>query len=298
MNRYNASWAAMLIAVVVSSRCNAQYAAPASIAPSLIQYLAPQPGQPGYFVSRLVLYNPDQTWVGINSKATSPTGSVLTTFATGSGTYNYSIDPSNSSHAIVTYAGGGNENLYFNGVNYGTQTNPIPPTLSLTGPPVFWWSPMQATNGGVNVSNRCQLSSGAVAISGFVVQSIGLGVPSPEVFPLLNGQAIQSTGPRWVLIRAVGATLTNFGVSGVVSNPSFTLYDSDQIVRGTSSVWSSDPNLLLGYSTIFALSGAFPLNSGSDEGVLLIQLPPGAYTAIFKAGSAGTILCEVYILPF
>ena len=84
----------------------------------------------------------------------------------------------------------------------------------------------------------------------------------------------------------------------MVSKPSFALYDSNQRVIGTSSVWSSDPNLILGYSTIFSMTGAFPLNSGSDEGVLLIQLPPGAYTAVFKAADAGTILCEVYILPF
>jgi hypothetical protein len=33
---------------------------------------------------------------------------------------------------------------------------------------------------------------------------------------------------------------------------------------GTSTKWSSDPNLVNGYDTIFALAGAFPLNSGSD----------------------------------
>jgi hypothetical protein len=98
--------------------------------------------------------------------------------------------------------------------------------------------------------------------------------------------------------KSSGATLRSFGVSGVVSNPSLTLYDSNQSPVGTSSVWSSDPNLSGGYSTIFSLAGAFPLNGGSDEGVLLVQLDPGAYTSLFKAGSAGTILCEVYILEF
>jgi hypothetical protein len=87
-------------------------------------------------------------------------------------------------------------------------------------------------------------------------------------------------------------------VSVTVSSPSFTVYESTQTVLGVSSVWSSDPNLVGGYQTIFSLVGAFPLKTGSDEGVLLAPLDPGAYTAQFKAGSVGTILFEAYVLPF
>jgi hypothetical protein len=227
------------------------------------------------------------------------------TYAPYSGTYNYSVDPQNPSHATIVYDGGAgplaNNDLYFYSANFGGLS---PPGMFFPGGevPGFWWSPMQLNNGGVNISNRCQLSSGAVAISGFVVESTGPGLAGSgnvSLFLPSSGESLlQSTGPRWVLLRAVGASLTSFGVSGVVSNPSFTLYDSNQTPLRSSSVWSSDPNLTGGYSTVFSLAGAFPLNTGSDEGVLLVQLPPGGYTAVFKAGSAGSILCEVYILPF
>jgi hypothetical protein len=178
------------------------------------------------------------------------------------------------------YSGGGgslaNDDLYFTAADSGAQ---MPPG----GYTVFGYSssfalyPQQVNNGGCNVSNRCQLAVGGTAILGFVVQS---------------------GGPRWVLLRAIGASLGNFGVSSTVSNPSFTLYDSTETVQGTSSVWSSDPNLVGSYETIFSLVGAFPLNSGSDEGILLVPLKPGAYTAQFKAGSSGAMLFEAYILPF
>lgn len=260
--------------------CDAQlvpFAAPASVAPSLIQYTGaaeyakPEP-------SHLVFYKEDGTFQEINSYLQNLDGSI-TTYAPGSGTYTYSIDPLNPSHATIVYNGSTDpttfDNLYFysaiGGLQVATQVSAV------IAQPFFRFSPEIVTNGEVNVSNRCKLDSGAVAISGFVVQS---------------------TGPRWVLLRAVGATLANFGVAGVVSTPSFTVYDSTQTSVGTSSVWSSDPNLIGGYSTIFSLAGAFPLKSGSDEGVLLVQLNPGAYTGVFKAGSSGTILCEVYILPF
>jgi hypothetical protein len=278
MNLYKTSLAATLIAVALSSRCDAQYTAPASIAPSLIQYATPMLPPGGTWI-RLILYNTDGTDVEISSFSTSSSGK--TTFAPHSGTYTYSIDPLNSSHAAIAYDGNTNpqtfDNLYFTAANDGTQVPPNQASAGGIGLPTFTFSPRVSSNGGINVSNRCELSSGGVAISGFV---------------------IQSTGPRWVLVRAVGATLAKFGVSGVVSSPSFTLYDSTQTVVGNSSVWSSDPNLAGGFSTIFALVGAFPLTGGSDEGVLLTRLNPGAYTGVFQGSGAGTILCEVYILPF
>jgi len=273
--------AAILLVAALYPNCDAQsvpFAAPASIAPSLIQYTGaaeyakPEP-------SHLVLYKADGTYQEINSYLRNLDGSI-TTYAPGSGTYTYSIDPLNPSHATIVYNGSTDpttyDNLYFDSANGGLQVA-TQVSAAFIAQPFFRFSPGVVYNGGVNVSNRCQLNSGAVAISGFVVQS---------------------TGPRWVLLRAVGATLANFGVAGAVSTPSFTVYDSTQTSVGTSSVWSSDPNLTGGYSAIFSLVGAFPLTSGSDEGVLLVQLNPGAYTGVFKAGSSGTILCEVYILPF
>ncbi len=274
------SLAGVLAAVAVSLPCNAQYVAPASIAPSLIQYTAPFPAEPGVSATRLILYNADGTYVEISSDVTTAPGG-NTTYPTQSGTYTYSIDRQNPSHAMIAYGGSTDprtyDNLYFTAPTGGTQVVPNQASAGGDGLPWFRYSPKETTNGGANVSIRCQLDSGAVAICGFVVQS---------------------ATPRWVLIRAAGATLTKFGVSSVVSSPSFTLYDSTQTSGGTSSVWSFDPNLTSGYSTIFSLAGAFPLISGSDEGVLLAQLSPGAYTSVFKSASAGTILCEVYILPF
>jgi hypothetical protein len=267
--------------IVAIFRCNAQIAAPASLSPSLIQYSVSTGA--GYSQSRLILYNADNTFVEINSYNTSILfGTESQTTYTG--TFSYSIDPSNSAHATVVYSSGGgttlaNDDLYFTSLDSGTQTPPMPGQGSPPGitAPAFTWSPFQSTNGGANVSNRCILTLGTDAITGFVVQS---------------------EGPRWVLLRAAGSTLKTFGLANVVSNPSFTVFDAAGGIVGSSSIWSSDPNLTRGYSTIFAAAGAFLLANGSDEGVLLMQLSPGAYTAEFGASTAGAILCEVYILPF
>jgi hypothetical protein len=253
--------------------------APTSLPPCLILYSSTSLYSSS---SELVLYRTDQTFDVISSvstaNTTTPSGNINTTYPPVSGTYTYTVDLQNPSHATIV-SSDGVDPPYSQQFFFFSPLRAIPylglPTLGTSA-----WSqiyPGQTTNGGANVSNRCQLTTGGFAISGFVVQS---------------------GGPRWVLIRAVGASLANFGVSSTVSAPSFTLHDSTQAVVGTSSVWASDPNLTAGYSTIFSIVGAFPLNRGSDEGVLLVPLNPGAYTAVFSAGSAGTILCEIYILPY
>ena len=89
----------------------------------------------------------------------------------------------------------------------------------------------------------------------------------------------------------------SFGVTGTVNSPSFSIYNSAGILIATSELWS-DPNLSPGFSTVFSITGAFALQAGSNEAALFLPLSPGAYTAIFRAASAGTILAEVYVLPY
>jgi hypothetical protein len=276
MKLHKQAFGALAAAVTLAVQCysQAQVPAPASLPPCLIQYSTLKP-LIHLSASRLMLYNADQTYVEINSISNG--GSI----PTSTGTFTYVVDQQNPAHATIVYNGRGgslaNDELYFETANFGLEGPPNQATPAGDSFPAFTLYPRQATNGACNVSNLCQLATGSTGTCGFVVQS---------------------GGPRWVLLRAIGASLRNFGVSPTVSSPSFTLYDSTQTVQGTSSVWSSDPNLVGGYQTIFSLVGAFPLNIGSDEGVFLVPLNPGAYTAQFKAGSAGTILFEAYILPF
>lgn len=268
------SIAALLSAVTLVVVCHSQVAAPASLPPCLIQYSSGSSNPRSS--SRLVLYYSGQTYTVINWIFSN--SGTITTQAPVSGSFTYTVDLQNSSHATIAYEGGAlpNDELYFSVTDSGSQ---YPPNsiLPFSGYANFSLYPNQITSGGINVSNRANLAAAGYGITGFV---------------------IASGGPRWVLVRGVGKSLGKYGVPSGVSIPTFTLYDSTQTVVGTSSVWSSDPNLISGYNTIFLLLGAFPLNSGSDEGVLLVPLIPGAYTVIYNAGIPGTMLCEVYILPF
>lgn len=112
---------------------------------------------------------------------------------------------------------------------------------------------------------------------------------------LIAGFAIEGTGQKEVLIRAVGPSLGQFGVPALLADPQIKL---DQIA--TSSVlttvddWSTQPNATAITAAATALN-AFALTSNKDS-ALLMQLSPGMYTATVTGvgNTTGTGLVEVY----
>jgi hypothetical protein len=114
---------------------------------------------------------------------------------------------------------------------------------------------------------------------------------------LIPGFVIGGSGTLRVLIRAVGPTLANFNVAGVLADPTITLY-RDKTVLATNDNWSSGTNASAIASTATAV-GAFTLSAGSKDAAVLATLPPGSYTAVVSGVGAttGTALVELYVVP-
>lgn len=133
----------------------------------------------------------------------------------------------------------------------------------------------------VNISNRGKVGTGAaVMIPGFVI----------------SGEA-----GRAVLIRGVGPTLADFGVTGVLEDPKLVLYrgtESGPEIINANDDWSDAPNAAA-IAEAAALVGAFPLGEGTADAAILTVLPPGKYTAQVEGADGGTgeALVEVYRLP-
>lgn len=266
------------LVAVFGTACRAAIApfpAPATLPPCIIEYSSD--GSIGSS-RRDVLYRSDHTyeelfdgWDGITT--TSGTGSG--TSPLHSGLYSYVLDPADPYHASILYSGGGSDQLYFDSPTSGNQSFA---GSGATFPGSFFeLFPKRAESGAIAFSTRCELSANGSVTVGLVV--------APG-------------GPRWVLIRAVSSSLADYGVVSSLAKPSFKLYNSSGGVIGTSSVWSADPNLVPSYNTVFSMVGEFPLKAGSDEGVMLVALPPGVYTAVFTGTGSGQILCEAYLLPY
>jgi DNA/RNA endonuclease G (NUC1) len=114
---------------------------------------------------------------------------------------------------------------------------------------------------------------------------------------LTSGLVVGGTVPKRVLIRAAGPTLAQFGLAGVLARPALTLY-SGNTVLATNSGWSTSANASDIASSATSV-GAFAFASGSADAALIVNLPPGAYTAQVAgvSGATGLTLLEVYELP-
>jgi hypothetical protein len=115
----------------------------------------------------------------------------------------------------------------------------------------------------------------------------------------LTGGFVVGDHPRWVLLRAVGPTLSNFGVNSPLPNPVITLFGSGQAgTLASNDDWSTQSNAR-DIESAAAKTGAFALPRDSKDAALLVELPPGAYTAqvTSRDASGGNALLEIYIVP-
>ena len=108
---------------------------------------------------------------------------------------------------------------------------------------------------------------------------------------LINGFIISGNGPKTVILRALGPSLGAFGVSGTLSDPGLSLYDSSGRLIATNDNWQTDPG-----SAFMAQNGFAPDNPA--ESATLQTLMPGTYTAVVRGrnGSEGISLAEIYRL--
>lgn len=109
---------------------------------------------------------------------------------------------------------------------------------------------------------------------------------------IIAGFVISGTGAKTLLIRAVGPTLTAFGLTGVLADPQLTIY------RGSDILLTND-DASAAAATAAAQVGAFALPTGSKDAAFVVTLPAGAYTVQVNGANAttGLALVEIYDVP-
>jgi len=116
--------------------------------------------------------------------------------------------------------------------------------------------------------------------------SVRTSAGGPDV--LITGFTIGAGPSKQVLVRAVGPTLSAFGVSDAIADPRLELYN------GSTKIAEND-NWNAADAAAFASVGAFALGAGSRDAALVATLGPGSYTAqVAGTGAAGVTLVEVY----
>src|SRR6266516_1936381 len=131
------------------------------------------------------------------------------------------------------------------------------------------------------------------AVSARVLNLSTRGTVSSGDDVLINGFTITGTDPKTVVVRALGPSLTGFGLSGVLPDPVLTVHNSSGAIIASNDNWQTDIG-----ATFMAQNGLAPSNP-SESAALLQNLAPGAYTVVVTGKNllAGISLAEVYEIP-
>jgi hypothetical protein len=138
---------------------------------------------------------------------------------------------------------------------------------------------------------------------------------APAGGEFISGFIVSGTQPRQFLVRGVGPGLTKFGVTGVLSDPVLTIFNSTGQRIATNDDWNGGSKPSAGAvvavatttqgtasgiaaqtaATVAALpdpvtvasqaAGAFALAPSSFDAALVVTLAPGAYTVQMTGGS-------------
>ncbi len=115
---------------------------------------------------------------------------------------------------------------------------------------------------------------------------------------VIAGFVISGSGAKTLLIRAVGPTLSSFGLTGVLADPQLAIYRSSEVLL-TNDDWSAATASATTTSNVATQVGAFALPSGSKDAAFVVTLPAGAYTVQVNGANAttGVALVEIYEAP-
>lgn len=108
---------------------------------------------------------------------------------------------------------------------------------------------------------------------------------------LIGGFIFGGTDSKQVLVRAIGPSLTGFGVPGALSNPTLDFVNAQGTTIDSNDDWTTSPQ-----KTQIQNSGLAPTNS--KESAIIQTISPGNYTAVVHGvgGLTGVGSVEVYQL--
>jgi hypothetical protein len=107
---------------------------------------------------------------------------------------------------------------------------------------------------------------------------------------LIAGFIVTGIDSKKVILRALGPSLTAYGVSNALSDPTLELHDHTGAIIATNDNWKDTQQTEI-VATHFA-------PADDRESAIIATLVPGAYTAIAHGagGSTGIVLLEIYDL--
>jgi hypothetical protein len=140
--------------------------------------------------------------------------------------------------------------------------------------------------------------SGGTASTGTVANISTRSIIEAGDNPMIGGIIIQG-GNKTVIIRAIGPSLTAFGVSNALADPTLELHDSTSLIASNNDWQTTQIGGIISGSQVAAIQSSGFAPTSPKESAIIATLAPGNYTAVVRGvnGTTGTGLVEVYALP-
>jgi plastocyanin len=116
---------------------------------------------------------------------------------------------------------------------------------------------------------------------------------------MIGGFVVEGTGPKRVIIRAIGPELTHYGITNALDNPRLELHNGTGALIGSNDNWQT--TILGGTITsdqVNAIQNSGYAPTAASESAIIASLQPGNYTAVVRGvgNTTGVALVEVYDL--
>jgi len=116
---------------------------------------------------------------------------------------------------------------------------------------------------------------------------------------MIGGFIVQGSGPKRVIVRAIGPELTQYGVRNVLTDPTLELHDGTGALIASNDNWQT--TVLGGIITkdqVMDIQSSGHAPTQPSESAIIADLQPGRYTAIVRGKNiiVGVALVEVYDL--
>jgi hypothetical protein len=100
-----------------------------------------------------------------------------------------------------------------------------------------------------------------------------------------------NNNPTNIAVRALGPSLSSYGLSPLLADPTLELHNADGTIMISNDDWESDP-VSAAELTVHGLA----LPNPKESGIFTSLVPPGQFTAIVagKNGGIGIALVEIY----
>lgn len=164
------------------------------------------------------------------------------------------------------------------------------PAIIATLSPALYTAVVSGKNGetGVGLLEVYDLDASASRLANLSTRGSVLTQDNVMIGGFILGGTV--TQPARVVVRAIGPSLAQSGITSPLSNPTLQVFNSDGQSVGFNDDWQDDP------AQVTELQNLNIAPTAPAESAIVTTLPPGAYTVVVagQSGTTGVGLIEVY----